>query len=82
MRNDTISFRISKELKQKLQQQSKQQNISLSNHIVGLLQTERENPCQKSQHRICLIEIYNAIQKGNTIYALNLLEKELDKNEK
>lgn len=82
MKNDTISFRISKELKQKLQQQSKQQNISLSNHIVGLLQTEQQNPCQKSQHRIRLIEIYNAIRKGNPMYALDLLEKEIDKNEK
>ena len=79
-KNDTISFRTNTKLKQSLQRQAKQQNISLSNYIEGLLRMNFEHPCQKSQYRIYLIEIYNAIQQGNTVYALKLLEKELNKN--
>ncbi len=82
-KNETITFRIHTKLKQYLQQQAKQQHISLSNYIEGLLQTDLdlEHPCQKSQRFVCLIEIYNAIERGEISHALELLEKEIDKNE-
>lgn len=80
-KNETITFRTHAELKQNLQQQAKQQHLSLSNYIEGLLQTDLEHPCQKSQRLICLIEIYNAIEREDISHALELLEKEIDKNE-
>lgn len=80
-KNETITFRIHTQLKQHLQQQAKQQHLSLSNYIEGLLQTDLEHPCQKSQRFVCLIEIYNAIERGEISHALELLEKEIDKNE-
>lgn len=80
-KKEIINFRTHTELKQHLQQQAKQQNLSLSNYIEGLLQTDLEHPCQKSQRFVCLIEIYNAIERGEISHALELLEKEIAKNE-
>lgn len=81
-KDTTMSLRVPMELKQTLQEQAKQQNISFSNYVLGLLQSNFNNhPCQASQHRICLIETYNAIEQGNTHHALKLLRKELEKNE-
>lgn len=80
MKNDTISIRIHTERKQTLQKQAEQKGMSLSSYIIGLLETDSELPCEKSQRKIQLIEIYNAIKHGNTCYALKLLERQLNEN--